>query len=195
MTIQAKAPLVTEIAGTINFIGRPSAKANTDGGGFLFSAGLGNGTGKRGSLSFVGGVTSIQASETFSLNGGKTLNAFFNGSQAWSAGDTGYVFDTAPSATVTPEILFNVQGGAVTGGSFKIFQAGVGANVFQTTDDYTNAQIGFFAHAPAPQQTTAIATIARTAVAGGNSVDDNDTFGGYTIGQIVTALKAYGLLA
>jgi hypothetical protein len=46
-----------------------------------------------------------------------------------------------------------------------------------------------------PQQTTAIATVARTAVAGGNAVDDNDTFGGYTIGQIVTALKAYGLLA
>lgn len=44
------------------------------------------------------------------------------------------------------------------------------------------------------QQTTAVATIARVGLTG-NSVFDASTFGGYTIGQIVQALKNIGLLA
>ena len=44
------------------------------------------------------------------------------------------------------------------------------------------------------QETTGITGASYSSV-GGSSVSSNDTFGGYTIGQVVAALKAQGLLA
>lgn len=44
------------------------------------------------------------------------------------------------------------------------------------------------------KETTAIAAVTYASV-GGSAVSSNDTFGGYSIGQIVAALKAQGLLA
>lgn len=76
------------------------------------------------------------------------------------------------------------------------------------TADNDTPLINFFPGiAPAEQQNPTVintangatATIAVTTVAGGTAVNDNDTFNGgsgtgYTIGQIVRALKNYGLL-
>lgn len=55
-------------------------------------------------------------------------------------------------------------------------------------------KLGVFGTAPIVQVTAAVGVAARAAVGGAN-VQVNDTFGGYTIGQIVQALKNYGLLA
>ncbi len=55
-------------------------------------------------------------------------------------------------------------------------------------------KIGFFNAAPVAQATNAIATLAFLANTS-NIVDDSATWGGYTIGQIVNALKLIGIIA
>lgn len=57
----------------------------------------------------------------------------------------------------------------------------------------TSQKIGFFNSAPVIQQTSGI-TAATYAPVGGSNVSSVDTFGGYTIGQLVAILKAYGLI-
>ena len=57
-----------------------------------------------------------------------------------------------------------------------------------------NGTMGFYGTAPIAQITTATGAAAYASV-GGSAVSSDDTFGGYSIGQIVTALQAYGLLA
>lgn len=54
--------------------------------------------------------------------------------------------------------------------------------------------IGFYGTGPTGQATTGISPAAFTANTSG-IVDDSATFGGYTIGQVVSALKAIGILA
>lgn len=58
----------------------------------------------------------------------------------------------------------------------------------------TSQKIGFFNAAPVVQQTTGVSAAAFAANTSG-IVDDTATFGGYTIGQVVAALKNLGLLA
>jgi hypothetical protein len=98
---------------------------------------------------------------------------------------------------VSPTAKFVLNGSfSGLGGKFIVYSNNVLQNILELDDDNAiGVRVGFFGVTPHLQADTSIATIARTAVAGGNAVDDNDTFGGYTIGQIVTALKAYGLLA
>ena len=58
----------------------------------------------------------------------------------------------------------------------------------------TTQKLAFYGDTPIVQPTTAVTSA--TAVHGsGQAVKDDSTFGGYTIGQIVTALKTLGLLA
>ena len=56
------------------------------------------------------------------------------------------------------------------------------------------SSLGFLGATPVVQVTDAIAASAFVANTSGIS-DDTATFGGYTIGQVVAALQAYGLLA
>jgi hypothetical protein len=58
----------------------------------------------------------------------------------------------------------------------------------------TTQKLAFYGDTPIVQPTTAVASA--TAVHGsGSAVKEDSTFGGYTIGQIVTALQTLGLLA
>ncbi|GAF67199.1 unnamed protein product, partial [marine sediment metagenome] len=59
---------------------------------------------------------------------------------------------------------------------------------------HTGTNIGLYGVPTVPQATTGIASASHAAL-GGFNVDENDTFGGYTIGQIVTALQDIGILA
>lgn len=58
----------------------------------------------------------------------------------------------------------------------------------------TGALNGFFGATPVAQPTTAVSAAAFVANTSGIS-DDTATYGGYTMGQVVAALKALGLLA
>jgi len=86
-----------------------------------------------------------------------------------------------PSTTVTPHYLI---GGDSTDGTAIAINGG---------------PVGFFGKTPVTQQTAAVNTTT-TAAGSTTAVYTNTTFPGasgttaYTIGDIVTALKAYGLL-
>jgi hypothetical protein len=178
------------------------------GGSVNLNGGSGNGTGNGGSFSAVGGAANASG------NGG--ICSFISGSSIGSGngGDIRFRAGTSTSGNggsiefVTqfsggpgiPKIFMSMGGGSDgvndVPGEFEVYSDLSATTIFKCSVDivsYTGT-VGFFGVTPAVQQDTSIATIARTAVGGGNAVDDNDTFGGYTIGQIVTALKAYGLL-
>jgi len=58
----------------------------------------------------------------------------------------------------------------------------------------TTQKLAFYGDTPIVQPTTAVASATATH-GSGQAVKDDSTFGGYTIGQIVTALQTLGLLA
>ena len=58
----------------------------------------------------------------------------------------------------------------------------------------TNQKLAFWNATPIVQPTTAVASAARVG-GGGTTVTDTDTFGGYTIAQVVQALRNTGILA
>jgi hypothetical protein len=58
----------------------------------------------------------------------------------------------------------------------------------------TNQKLAFWNATPIVQPTTAVAGAARVG-GGGTTVTDTDTFGGYTIAQVVQALRNTGILA
>ena len=119
----------------------------------------------------------------------------------------------ASSATPTNEIVIgsNATGGGsntVVIGSTAILNTYLNGNVNISDGNnialgnFTGTQIGtaasqrlaFYGDTPIVQPTTAVASA--TAVHGsGTAVKEDSTFGGYTIGQIVTALQTLGLLA
>ncbi|GAG27982.1 unnamed protein product, partial [marine sediment metagenome] len=66
--------------------------------------------------------------------------------------------------------------------------------VYQGPLVHTGTTVGLYSAPPVIQATTGIAS-ANHVLGGGFNVDENDTFGGYTIGQIVTALQDIGILA
>jgi hypothetical protein len=72
---------------------------------------------------------------------------------------------------------------------------GIGsALAFQVDKVSSTAAIGFFAASPINQVTNAIANAAFADGGGGSSIKTTDTFGGYTLQQVVQALLNYGLL-
>lgn len=159
-------------------------------GSFLLQAGTGTGSGG------IGGAFLLTAGGSSGANGtGGSFNA--------EAGSTSGVNGAAGAVTFTAGSAF--AGGFPGNINFNLGYDGLGVNfasiyfngpnntAFQITDDGTAELIAFFGATPVVKQTTSIASATRTAV-GGAAVNTNDTFGGYTIGQIVTALKAYGLL-
>lgn len=66
-----------------------------------------------------------------------------------------------------------------------------GTKIATTTDQ----KIGFFNKAPVIQQTTTSQTAAAFVANTSGIVDDTATWGGYTIGDLVAILKAFGLIA
>lgn len=54
-------------------------------------------------------------------------------------------------------------------------------------------KIGFFGTTQVVQATTAVSSAARNAGSGA-SIKTDDTFDGYTVGQVVKVLRNYGLL-
>lgn len=71
------------------------------------------------------------------------------------------------------------------------FDTGTGTKIGAAT----NQRFAFWNKTPIVQPTTAIASATFNAVAGGSNIDTNDTFDGYTVGQVVTALRNVGILA
>lgn len=99
-----------------------------------------------------------------------------------------------------------IGGGTAAAGTFTTLTANTSLTMADAANIVVNAttgtkigtatsqKIGFFNAAPVVQQTTAVSAAAFVANTSG-IVDDTATFGGYTMGQVVAALKNLGLLA
>jgi hypothetical protein len=159
--------------GSLQIAAGPSLSGSGSGGGFLASAGSG----------YFGGPLEF-------LAGSNNVAGGTGGSLIFYAGD-------AVVGSAAGDVDFVTQGSgnaADPQGSIRMLVLGGATKVLEATDNAVAAQLGFFGVTPVVRPTTTTPTVARVAVAGGNAVDDNDTFGGYTIGQIVNALKAVGIL-
>ena len=126
----------------------------------------------------------LGASSRTILSGGATneivigFNATGNGSNSVTLGNT-----TVTNTYLRGDINL-VEGGDIVLGTTTGTQIG-------TT---TTQKLAFYGDTPIVQPSTSIASAA--ALHGsGQAVKDDSTFGGYTIGQIVTALQTLGLLA
>ena len=89
--------------------------------------------------------------------------------------------------------VVNVDGSVVLGYSTATTPVAVVESGFYAATGV--ARLGFFATVPVDQPTDAIASAAPAGTGVGEVIAATTTFGGYTIGQIVTALVDLGLLA
>ena len=82
-------------------------------------------------------------------------------------------------------------------GNFTYFDGGnfiLGTTTGTKIGTATNQKLGFWNAAPIVQPTTAVTSATRVG-GGGTTLTDTDTFDGYTIAQVVKALRNVGLLA
>jgi hypothetical protein len=153
-------------------------------GSFSFGTATG-GSGNSGNQSFSTGSSAALTGTTGSLT-------FTTGAQTNGGTSGSFTVNLGASATGTGGSIILRPGSGATKGNIRL-RSSLTTDVVQITDNGTANLLGFFAVAPVVRQTTAAASSARVAGAGA-AVTDTDTFGGYTIGQIVTALQSYGLL-
>lgn len=154
----------------------------TDGSGGL-SWGAGDGTGTVTSVGGTGTVSGLTLSGTVTTTGNLTLGGSLDLSSPPAIGATAPAAATFTTLTANTSVTMadaaNIAVGSTTG--TKIGTA-------------ASQKIGFYNAAPVVQQTTGVSAAAFTANTSGIA-DDTATFGGYTIGQVVAALKNLGLLA
>jgi hypothetical protein len=173
------------------------------GGSLLLTSGLGSVN--------SGAASLLSANSTTGNSGACTLGS---GTSSFSTGSTGAINVRSGNATGATGNSGNITincGTATNNGGTLVLRGGTGvttrgavniqspssAVVIRVTDSGSVgpvSQLGFFAVTPVAKQTTAAASAAYAAGPTVGVFHEDDTYGGYTIGQIVTALKAYGLL-
>ena len=92
------------------------------------------------------------------------------------------------AAGATTQVQFNISG-ALTGNANFTYDPSTNTITISAT------KIGLFNATPVVQQTTGIASAAYVTGASAATFHTDDKYGGYTMGQVVTALKAIGILA
>ena len=99
---------------------------------------------------------------------------------------------TAPNGSITPVQRVTIENdGVVTlGASCHLATSGAGVKIGTATSQ----KFGFWNATPVVQQTTAV-TAATFSGLGGVGIATLDTFDGYTIGQVVKALRTLGILS
>lgn len=178
---------------------------NGNGGSFALTAGGGAGTGNGGTFAFVagnsgsgatgdGGSASLTAGSAVSTDGfgGGASVIGGNGSGTGIAGTARLTGGQSGGATGTAGAA-NVDAGQANGGTPGDVTIG-GTNALNVQISRAAGQIGLFGTTPIPQPTTAIAAATFAANTSGIA-NDSATFDGYTIGQVVQALRDIGALA
>ena len=189
MTIQPKAPLVTEDAGLLSILGRNAVKANSNGSNVVIRSGGKTGTGAVGSISLALATTGVGinlAQSQVDLIGFDGSSFLFSpgGFLEFRAGNTDFAQLNFVAGVNT----------AVTGNVPISFKTDTGPVIQVGESTFGSQELGFFAATPAVQQTTATASATRSAVIG-TFANVGDTYDGYTLSQVVKALRNYGLLA
>ena len=129
-------------------------------------------------------------STLFGLSTNKLVALFCNG-------DSGLAIGTSSSTNLsfasngTVRMTINSGGGLTFADANNIaFNTTTGTKIGTATSQ----KLAFWNATPIVQPTTAVASAARVG-GGGTTVTDTDTFGGYTIAQVVQALRNTGILA
>lgn len=163
----------------------------------------------------TGGNITIQSGQSNTGTGG-SLSISSGVSAEGSGAYKGGLFDSFAGSGNGGGGLYSIQGGAATqgasiGGAVRIrggasVTASGGTNGYVTIqavagsvdtvrvqDDGTSAQLGFFNVTPVLRPATSITGTAPV-INSGTALNTGTTFEGYTLAQVVTALKALGLL-
>ena len=168
-------------------IGREAGNGTTSGSLNIsvgFQAGKERQTGTPGSRNTASTSSIYIGNETKAFSATDT-NSIVIGNGALSGGSNTTVIGN--SSTTNAYINGNIN---IFGGKNIVLDDGTGTQIGTTTTQ----KLAFYGDTPIVQPTTAVASA--TAVHGsGTAVKEDSTFGGYTIGQIVTALQTLGLLA
>jgi hypothetical protein len=224
MTIQPKAPTILENGGQLQFRGRDATAATRNGGLIDIRTGAGLGTGNGGGLTFTtgfgavgGGISMDVGASTAGDGSGFTLTAglgqAYGGNFSLTAGGAsqingfgGFFLMQGGNANnaggVGGDFILTGGSGGTGAGSRNgttIFASPVAPTYpLQVGDDGTDSTLQFFADQTnldlVAQQTTATGSATRAAVIG-TIANVGDTYDGYTIAQVVKALRNYGLLA
>jgi hypothetical protein len=213
MTIQPKAPTITDIPLALSFSTRTPLRSNTNAPPLNFVTGNGTGIGSGGAISFTSGSgqsggpilfsagQGLSSGGSFQLVSGDATNANgFGGSFIMQAGNA------SASGGSGGDFTFLSGGGGSVGvgarsGLISLQPPNGATYCFQGSDNFptgSDTTIRFFAIGDGSdlvkQQTTATASATRAAVIG-TFANVGDTYDGYTLAQVVKALRNYGLLA
>lgn len=148
-------------------------------------------SGNAGNIDLTGGTASTSGA-------GGAINLVCGSSTSGAAGDftvtAGQSVSGPGGATGIGNINLNVGFSGTKTGLISLFNSFSNA-VVQVTDDgvHSGGELGFFAATPINQPTTSFAAATFTQNSG-NAVNDASTFDGYTIKQVVKALRSLGLL-
>jgi len=130
----------------------------------------------------IGTSSSGQGSNTVVLGNNSITRTFLKGDTA-----IGYQPTTA---TITPSGRLDVLGASAVTGTALIVSNSTPTQLFRIDN---NGNIGFYTATPVARATTGGASSTYSAV-GGTNVQTNDTFDGYTVAQVVKALRDIGIL-
>jgi len=153
------------------------------GGGVTITGGVGVNTSSGGVIITGGSATSTMTAGAVSMTGGS----------ANVTGGAGSVVGGAGTGASGVGGAVKLKGGAgTTANGVVTLETALGVGL-KISDDLSAVKLGFYAATPIAKPTTGSASA--TFVAGaGAAVQDVSTFDGYTIAQIVKALRDFGLL-
>jgi hypothetical protein len=160
-----------------------------DGGSLQIAAGQSlTTTGNGGGLNVAAGAGLYGGPMEF-LAGSNNVAGGTGGSLIFYAGDA-----VVGSAAGDVDFLTRGSGNAADPqGSIRMLVLGGVTKVLEATDNAVAAQLGFYGVTPVVRPTTAGAAATRVAVASTN-IQTSDTFDGYTVAQVVKALRNLGIL-
>ena len=147
-------------------------------------------------INSCGGSGTNNAGASFTIAGGK-------GTGTGAGGNIVFQTSTTLGGGTTLQTLatrLTISGGAVTTGASTATWADALDFVFGSTTGTkigtaTTQKIGFWNATPIVQLTTAVGSATFASPGGGTSIKTDDTFDGYTLQQVVKALRNLGILA
>lgn len=201
LSIKPKAASITQPPGRITISGRDAVASSHNGGEVTLSGGQGGSSGLGGSVTCTGGAGKTGGSVNFTGGTGDTVagEIYITGGSSYTSGGVGGGFQFIGGSCTEPggkggDIFIATGQGNTTGGTISLSSALGATPSIQVTDNGTAALLGFYGATPVPQPSTSGGSATFVANAG-TAVNDASTFDGYTIKQVVKALKNLGILA
>lgn len=201
MTVQPKAASAGVAPGAMTIKARDAVDAAHSGGEVSLNGGAGGASGNGGSVTCSGGSGANGGAIYFTGGDGGIVagEIYINGGNSYASGGQGGGFQFIGGACTEPggtggNVFIASGQGETTGASVFIWSALGATSAIEVTDDGANVLVGLYGASPVAQATTGVAAASFTANAG-TAVNDASTFDGYTMKQVVKALRLVGILA